>query len=194
MVLDDGQVGRLVAYAELLIKWNKAVNLISRKDIGRLGSRHLLDSLASQPLLRGDHVLDLGSGAGLPGIPLAIVSTQIEFTLCDRSERRTRFLQHVVRELALANVQVKSGEIQRLPVADPPFDCVLARGVATGPVVWDMVLAQLAPKGRVLVYESTQSDLQNIELPQLDGVRISRHEFDIPGLEQTHSILCMESA
>jgi len=194
VVLNDGQVEQLSAYAELVVKWNKAVKLISRKDIGRLASRHLLDSLASQPLLRGDNILDLGSGAGLPGIVLAIASPQLAFTLIDRSERRARFLQHVVRELDLSNVAVETGEIGRAPMPDPLFDCILARGVATGPVVWDMVHLRLAPTGCVLVYESTQSGMENVELPQIDGVRISRHECDIPGLEQSHSILCMEYA
>ena len=79
-------------YAALLEKWNKSFNLISRQDIARLGARHLLDSLSGTLLLQGKYVLDLGSGAGLPGVPLAIAAPHRHFLLCDRSQRRIRFL------------------------------------------------------------------------------------------------------
>ena len=193
MTLNDAQADQLVLYADLLIKWNKTFNLVSRTDIRRLGARHLLDSLAPLNLLRGSRVMDLGSGAGLPGIPLAVAVPQSAFLLCDRSERRIRFLQQVVRELALSNVEVWLGDIgsENLDVA--AFDTVVARGVATAPIVWDMVHAHLAEKGCVLVYESTQSELELVDLPQNHELRTTRHNFDIPGLGKSHSVVCMES-
>jgi 16S rRNA (guanine527-N7)-methyltransferase len=194
VTLNEGQADQLVRFADLLVKWNKTFNLVSRADIRRLGSRHLLDSLAAVDLLRGARVMDLGSGAGLPGIPLAVAMPATHFVLCDRSERRVRFLQQVVRELALSNVEVWLGDIGSEKLDLPAFDTVVARGVATAPIVWDMVHAHLAEKGCVLVYESTQSDLELVDLPQNHEFRISRHSFDIPGLGQSHSIVCMEAA
>ena len=214
--MSDQQIEQLLTYAALIVKWNKSFNLVSRQDVDRLGARHLLDSLAGLSLLHGTYVLDLGSGAGLPGIPLAIAAPQLSFTLCDRSERRTRFLQQVVRELNLNNVQVWCGDFGRDTLPQQQFDTVVARGVATASHVWDMVHAQLAPSGRLLVYERTQAvderssdepsqdelsvdepsvdELPVDELAEKDEIQISRHHFDIPGLARTHSILCVVHA
>lgn len=124
--------------------------------------------------------------------------------LSDRSARRVRFLNQVIRELELENVVVLEGEIGPRDHVEELFDTIVARGVATAPVVWDMVHAHLAERGCVLVYESTQvglesdPDLANDELSKNDqnvnqqSTRSSRHLFSIPGLPQPHSILCLE--
>lgn len=195
--LDTQQAELLLSYAALLEKWNKAFNLISRRDIGRLYSRHILDSLAGVPLLRGSHVMDLGSGAGLPGIPLAVAKPQMSFYLCDRSHRRCRFLKQVVRTLPLQQVGVWVGDYgkdefeQDMPTG---FDTIVTRGVATALEVWAMVQSNLASGGRLLIYESTRLDIdaEIEEIPKQDGVDITRHKYTVPGLAQTHSILCME--
>jgi len=196
--LDEEQLGLISSYATLLKKWNKTFNLISRQDIGRLGPRHLLDSLAGAPLLRGDRVMDLGSGAGLPGIPLAIAAPDKVFTLCDRSSRRCRFLSQVVQTLPLSQVNVWQGDFGADADELGRFDTIVARGVATAFEVWAMVQGHLADGGCVLVYESTQieTDPEAVleELPQQEGIKTSRHTYSIDSLHQTHSILCMERA
>ena len=110
--LDPTSITRLLNYTRLLERWNGAFNLVSRKDIDRLVARHLLDSLSVLPLLRGPRVMDLGSGAGLPGIPLAIACPDLSFTLVDRSDRKARFLTQVIGELDLSNVFVYCQNVQ----------------------------------------------------------------------------------
>lgn len=201
MALEQAQYEQLQAFAALLEKWNKSFNLISRQDIQRLGSRHLLDSLCGVTLLRGERVLDLGSGAGLPGVPLAIAAPDFKFLLCDRSERRTRFLRQVVHGLQLSNVDIWHGDFGKQYPAQQSFDTVVARGVATVAEVWAMVRSRLAMHGRVLVYESTRSNedttiCSNVEAmtqaDSLDRYTVSRFQFQIPGLEQPHTIVCVD--
>ena len=101
MSLDASQADQLAAFGTLIEKWNKAINLVSRADVARLDARHLIDSLAASPLLTGKTVLDVGTGPGLPGIPLAIAEPAKFFTLWERMNRRVRFLQMACRELGL---------------------------------------------------------------------------------------------
>lgn len=189
--MTDHQLNQLVEYAALIEKWNKTFNLVSRQDIARLYTRHLLDSLAGASMLQGPKVLDLGSGAGLPGVPLAIAAPEKSFVLLDRSSRRVRFLGQVVRNLALSNVEVIEGDFAQRIDSTELFDTITARGVTTALEVWAMVDKNVATSGKVLVYESTQIDIEENQMPNLDGVTISRHTYNIPGLEQTHSIISM---
>ncbi len=191
-MLEPAQVTKLVQFAELIVKWNKHFNLLSRQDISRLGPRHLLDSLAGATWLRPTRVLDLGSGAGLPGIPLALARKDLSFTLCDRSARRCRFLQQVVLALELPNVQVIQAEFDAGMRLQTQYDTVVVRGVATAREVWAMVHPHVAPGGCVLVYASTQDTIQPNELAQQDEIQISRHSYQVPGLQQTHRIDVLE--
>ena len=204
VVLIESQVERLLRYASLLQKWNKSFNLISRRDMGRLSSRHLLDSLSGLSLLHGTHIMDLGSGGGLPGIPLAIAAPDQQFCLCDRSERRTRFLREVARSLVLDNVEVWCGNYGSERPTQAAFDTVVARGVATVAELWAMVQAQLSADGRLVVYASTQGDVTGPAqdeypalLPSIPGeqrLSVIRQVYNIPGLEQHHALLCVERA
>lgn len=142
-------------------------------------------------MLQGTKVLDLGSGAGLPGVPLAIAAPEKSFVLLDRSSRRVRFLGQVARNLALSNVEVIEGDFAQRIDSTELFDTITARGVTTALEVWAMVDKNVATSGSVLVYESTQIDIEENQMPNLDGVTISRHTYNIPGLEQTHSIISM---
>lgn len=186
------QLEQLILFGELLVKWNKHFNLISRQDMNRLGPRHLLDSLGGAAWLRPSRILDLGSGAGLPGIPLAVARADLNFTLCDRSARRCRFLQQVVLALELPHVQVIQAELDAGMQLDSQYDTVVARGVATAREVWAMVHPHVAPGGCVLVYASTQDTMQSNELAKQDEIQISRHTYQVPGLKQTHTIECAE--
>ena len=199
--LSESQQDQLLEYAALVIKWNKTFNLVSRQDIQRLLPRHLLDSLAGVPLLKGEHVLDLGTGAGLPGIPLAIASPERSFLLLDRSSRRVRFLKQVVRNLSLNHVDVVEGDFGKMIADEDMYDTITARGVTTAPEVWAMVSKHVSASGRVLVYESTQMNIEEDEQPptastQTDSgkVKVDRHIYKVAGLEQSHSILIMAHA
>src|SRR5690606_30834440 len=96
----------LAEYLALLVKWNRTYNLTGIRDPDELVERHLVESLALAPLLRGERIADVGTGAGLPGIPLAIVSPERHFVLIESRAKRVRFLRHVVLTLGLENAEI----------------------------------------------------------------------------------------
>jgi 16S rRNA (guanine527-N7)-methyltransferase len=150
MSLAGLQVEALARFVELLIRWNRVYNLTGPiRDLGELVDRHLLESLALRPLLRGERVADVGSGAGLPGMPLAIAEPARVFTLIESRAKRVRFLRHVALELALGNVTVAHGRAELLR-PDRPFDTVLARAVAP-PAELLTICRPLTAPGSVLV-------------------------------------------
>jgi 16S rRNA (guanine527-N7)-methyltransferase len=130
VALDGGTVDALGRFADLLIRWNRVHNLTGPiRDLGDLVDRHLLESLALRPLLQGERVADVGSGGGLPGLPLAIAEPERRFTLIESRSKRVSFLRHVIAELRLANADVAHGRAELLR-PDRPFATVLARAVA----------------------------------------------------------------
>lgn len=120
---------RLLAFLDLLAKWNRVHNLTAIRDPLAMVSLHVLDSLAVRPHLPGGSLADVGSGGGLPGIPLAIVEPERRVTLNDASQKKTAFLQQAVIELRLTNADVHAGRAQAWQPAQP-FACVIARGLA----------------------------------------------------------------
>jgi len=110
--LDDGVQIKLINYLVLLDKWNKTYNLTAVRDIKKMVAQHLLDSLSVNTYLQGKRVLDVGTGAGLPGIPLALANPEKEFVLLDSAMKRTRFVLQAVGELGLKNVQVVQSRIE----------------------------------------------------------------------------------
>lgn len=120
---------KLLAYVELLSKWNRTYNLTAIRDPEKMVSHHLLDSLAVQPHLPTGALADVGSGGGLPGIPLAIADSARRVTLNDANQKKAAFLKQAVIELKLANAEVHVGRAQDWrPSA--PFACVITRGFA----------------------------------------------------------------
>ena len=129
--LDEVQLARLVAHLDLLDEWSARMNLTAIRDRPSQLTKHLLDSLTVQPYLRGERIADVGSGAGFPGIPLAIVEPHRHFTLIESTGKKCRFLEHVRDALELQNVAVVQSRAERYK-PDMRFDTVLARAV--GPV------------------------------------------------------------
>jgi len=127
--VDDEQLAKLIAYVQLLAKWNKSFNLTSVREPEQMVSRHILDSLAIQPYLLGKSLLDVGTGAGLPGIPLAILKPEMAITLLDSNSKKTRFLQQVKAELNLDNITVVHSRVEQAELAK--FDLVTARAFST---------------------------------------------------------------
>ena len=121
---------QLLVYLQLLQKWNKTYNLTAITDFEKMISYHLLDSLSVVPYLTGKNIVDVGSGAGLPGIPLAIYFPDKKFTLIDSIGKKTRFMTQAVRELGLANVQIFNGRAEEYQTPHC-FDTMIARAVAS---------------------------------------------------------------
>ncbi len=128
--LSDQQQQQLVAYVEMLHKWNKAYNLTSVRDPNEMLVRHILDSIVVAPHLQGKRFIDVGTGPGLPGIPLSIVRPESHFTLLDSLGKRVRFLRQVQHELKLTNIEPVQSRVEDFP-AEPPFDGVISRAFAS---------------------------------------------------------------
>lgn len=128
--LTDHQKNQLVAYVDMLNKWNKAYNLTSVRDPNEMLVRHILDSIVVAPHLEGARFIDVGTGPGLPGIPLSIVRPECQFTLLDSLGKRVRFLKQVQHELKLENITPVQSRVEEFP-AEPPFDGVISRAFAS---------------------------------------------------------------
>jgi len=128
--LSDQQQQQLVAYVEMLHKWNKAYNLTSVRNPNEMLVRHILDSIVVAPHLQGTRFIDVGTGPGLPGIPLSIVRPESHFTLLDSLGKRVRFLRQVQHELKLTNIEPVQSRVEDFP-AEPPFDGVISRAFAS---------------------------------------------------------------
>ena len=127
--LSQKQQTQLLQYIQLLHKWNKVYNLTSVREPEQMLGRHILDSLSILPYLVGDSLLDVGTGGGLPGIPVAIARPEMAVTLLDSNSKKTRFLQQVKTELALNNVTVVHGRVEQISL--PQFAIITARAFAS---------------------------------------------------------------
>jgi 16S rRNA (guanine527-N7)-methyltransferase len=148
------EVAALDQFLTLLARWNRVYNLTGIRNRRELIERHLVESLALRPLLRGDRIADVGTGAGLPGVPLAIVERERAFTLIESRAKRVRFLRHVVGELGLANVEVAHSRAEHL-TCDRPFATVLARAVAPPPELLAICRHLTAPGSILLLLTAT---------------------------------------
>ncbi len=128
--LTDHQKNQLIAYVNMLHKWNKAYNLTSVRDPNEMLVRHILDSIVVAPYLQGERFIDVGTGPGLPGIPLSIVRPEAHFTLLDSLGKRVRFLRQVQHELKLENIEPVQSRVEEFP-SEPPFDGVISRAFAS---------------------------------------------------------------
>jgi 16S rRNA (guanine527-N7)-methyltransferase len=188
--LDETQLARLVAHLDLLDEWNARMNLTAIRDRPSQLTKHLLDSLTVQPYLRGERVADVGSGAGFPGIPLAIVEPHRQFTLIESTGKKCRFLEHVRDTLELKNVTVVQSRAESYK-PDRRFDTVLARAV--GPVA-DLVKVAgplVVGGGRLLAMKGRYPEQELAA--RLDGWKVAAvHPLSVPGLgEERHLVeLC----
>lgn len=147
--LAEAEGTALARYLQLLARWNRVHNLTGLRDVEQMIGRHLLESLALRWLLRGGLVADVGSGGGLPGIPLAVVEPRRQFTLIESRAKRVHFLRHAIGVLGLRNVTVAHARAEELTVA-APFDTVLARAVV-GPVRLVEITRHLTRPGSILL-------------------------------------------
>jgi 16S rRNA (guanine527-N7)-methyltransferase len=155
--LSPAQVAALDAYEELLVERAIPLGMVASGDRDHLRDRHILDSIRAAPLIEGSegHTADLGSGAGLPGVPLAIARPDLRFVLVDVRRRRVAFLELVVDTLGLINVEVEQRSVETLP---PTFDVCLARALAEPRKAWALADRVLRPGGRLLYWAGRRFD------------------------------------
>ena len=128
--LTDRQKDQLIQLVQLLNKWNKAYNLTSVRDPQEMLVKHILDSIVVSPYLQGEHFIDVGTGPGLPGLPLAIINPTKQFVLLDSLGKRISFIRNAVRELGLTNVEPVLSRVEEYQ-PEQKFDGVLSRAFAS---------------------------------------------------------------
>jgi 16S rRNA (guanine527-N7)-methyltransferase len=181
------QQQQLVEYLLLFEKWNKAYNLSAVREREAMVSRHLLDSLVVLPHLQGKRFIDVGTGGGLPGIPLAIMKPDCHFSLLDSNGKKTRFLFQVKTALKLDNVEVENRRVESFQPS-PLFDGIISRAFAS---LYDMVTgcAQLlAPAGRFWALKGVYPETELSELPKHYTVEAC-HRLDVPGCDGERHLL-----
>lgn len=175
----------LLAYLDLLAHWNRAYNLTAVRDRGEMIPRHVLDSLAVLPFVQGESLADIGSGAGLPGIPLAIARPGLAVTLIESNGKKARFLREAVRALPLPNVTVEQMRVQD---ASGSFDTVTARAFSSlaDMLAWGGHL--LAAEGRWLALKGRADQDEITGIPE--GFRvIAVRPVRIPGTEAERCVI-----
>jgi 16S rRNA (guanine527-N7)-methyltransferase len=181
---------RLLDYVELLARWNATYNLTAVHDPAEMISRHLLDSLAIAPHVRGDSLADLGTGAGLPGIPLAILEPSRQSVLIDSNGKKIRFLREAIRALGLPNVRVEQARVEDVR---GQFDCVTARAFASLSEMLTLGGHLLAPGGTFLAMKGMLKKDEILDLPP--GFHISEvHPLAIPGLAAERHVIIIRRA
>jgi 16S rRNA (guanine527-N7)-methyltransferase len=175
--------GQLLQFLRILEKWNQAYNLTAVRDPEQMVPRHLLDSLATLPYLHGVRVIDIGTGAGLPGIPLALARPDLTFTLLDSNAKKTRFVSQATHELGLKNVTVVQERAEKFH-PEQKFDTLIARALASIPDMLASSQHLVAPHGCFLFMKGVipqeelatvagayQMQVQALHIPGLDAAR-----------------------
>lgn len=190
--LTDQQKQQLLGYVGLLDKWNKAYNLTSVRDPKEMLVRHILDSIVVNPFLKGDRFIDVGTGPGLPGIPLAIVRPESHFTLLDSLGKRVRFLRQVQHELKLTNIEPVQSRVEEFP-AEPPFDGVISRAFASlqDMISWCHHLPK-AKTGRFYALKGIRPDDELAQLPP--GIElVSVERLHVPTLDGERHLIILKA-
>ena len=186
--LEAEQIDRLMGYLELLDKWGRTYNLTAIRDRRSAVDRHLLDSLAVNAFLAGGRVLDVGTGAGLPGIPLAIVNPGMTFVLLDRSSKKIRFVRQAILSLGLKNAEAVAARVEDF-APEAPFDVVLARAFASLADIWGGAAPLLAPGGRVLAMKGQWPEAEISRLGHVVNLRV--HAVPVPGMDAERHLVEM---
>jgi 16S rRNA (guanine527-N7)-methyltransferase len=189
----ETQRGRLLAFVALLARWSRAYNLTAVRDPAEMVPRHLLDGLAVLPLLRRGPVLDVGTGAGLPGLPLAIMRPELDFTLLDSNGKKVRFVRQAVLELGLGNVAPVQSRIETYrPRVN--FATITARAVASLAELTERCAPLLGPGGVLLALKSREPEAEIARLVAaapsgVVGDAIAVHRLQVPGLDAERCVI-----
>ncbi|NID04602.1 16S rRNA (guanine(527)-N(7))-methyltransferase RsmG [Luteibacter jiangsuensis] len=188
--LPDGAVERLLDYRELLERWNSAYNLTAIRDDREMVARHLLDSLAILPYVHGRSLADLGTGPGLPGIPLAIAEPAREVLMVDSNGKKVRFLREAIRSLKLANARALQSRVEDV---EGTFECVTARAFASLADMLGWGGHLLAPNGVWLAMKGRHPAEELDGVPE--GFRVEAiHALTVPGVEGERHLVVIRRA
>lgn len=189
VALDDQQAKQLSRLLDELEQWNRAYNLTSIETRAAMVTHHLLDSLAASVDLSGTQIADLGTGAGFPGLPLAVVHPDKQFTLIDATAKKVRFVAHAARVLGLNNVLACHARAESMR-PEKPFDTIVARAVAPIPKLAALARPLSCPGTRLLAYKGQRPDAELAALPP-DWQMLSVRTLQIPGLDAQRCLVTL---
>ncbi len=178
-----------LSYLTLLKQWNRAYNLTAVRDVNEMVSRHILDSLAVLPWMRGMHWLDVGTGPGLPGIPLALARQDTHITLLDSNGKKTRFLREVVRSLALSHVDVVESRVERYHPRRC-FDTVVSRAFSAMDSMIENTHHLIDTQG---LWVAMKGHIPDNELKQLKQSYQTK-TYTVPGVSGARCCILIESS
>ncbi len=186
--LTAADAARLLRLLDELERWNRSYNLTAIRDRDAMLTHHLLDSLSIQSDLQGTSVADVGTGAGFPGLPLAVLNPQRRFTLIDSAGKKIRFVQHAARTLGLSNVEGLHGRVET--IEGRTFDTVVARAFAPLPELVAQVAALCGSQTRVLAMKGKwpQTEIDGLTAPwHQQGGR----ELTVPELHESRCVVVL---
>ncbi len=185
---DPSKIEKLSDFLTELRRWNRAYNLTAIEDPAEMAIRHVLDSLSVAPWVHG-RVLDAGTGAGLPGVPLAIMDSELDMTLLDATAKKVRFLAHIARQLQLVNVEPVQARVEDY-AALAPFDVVISRAFSSLAAFASATRHLLGPRSRLLAMKGKRPEEELASLPDWIGVE-AVEKLAVPGLHEDRHLVIM---
>ena len=185
--LSKQQIDQLIRYVNLIEKWNRAYNLTAVRGRQELLTRHILESLAIAPFIVGERRVDVGTGAGLPGVPLAIADPQSQYVLMDSNGKKTRFLFEVKRQLGLSNIEVETTRVENWrPVQ--PVDTVITRAFADLATTVERIDHVLSDQGALFAMKTENASYELHALPR--GMeQAACRDIAVPGRDWSFQLL-----
>ncbi|MFZ9034753.1 MAG: 16S rRNA (guanine(527)-N(7))-methyltransferase RsmG [Francisellaceae bacterium] len=190
--ITDQMIRQWLEYLDLLIKWNKTYKMTAITQKSEMLIKHLFDSLSVAHFIKGDNTIDVGSGGGVPGIPLAILMPSHSFTLIDSIGKKTRFLEHVVRTLELANVEVVKARVEQFC---PPieFDNIISRAFSSIGDFYRLTAHLVAAEGgQWLAMKGADIEKENLEILEQRGRLVEIHELEVPFLQAKRHVVVID--
>ena len=188
--LSDTQISQLIGYVDLMEKWNRAFNLTAVRRRPELFSRHIVESLAVTPFFGGDKCADIGTGAGLPGVPLAIADPRKTFVLLDSNGKKTRFLLEVKRALGLSNIEVETTRVEKWQPAQR-VDTVITRAFADLSTTIERIGHILHDSG-ILFAMKTESAAEEAGSLPLGFELVAQQDVAVPGRDWPFQLLSIQ--
>ena len=175
------------AYLDLLERWNRAYNLTGIRDHNRMITHHILDSLSVLPFVRGNHCLDVGTGAGLPGLILALAMPGKQWFLLDSNHKKIRFVRHAIQELRISNIEAVCSRVEDYNT-DKQFSTIITRAFGRLNVIYECTRHLITSATSLLVMKG-----ENIlpELEELDksAMQVKVHKLNIPGVSNQRTLV-----
>ena len=189
--LPVGAVAKLARLLAELERWNRRINLTAIRDPDAVVSGHVLDSLATRGLLEGRRILDVGTGAGFPGLPLAIAEPGLSFELLDSNARKIGFVRHIIGELGLDNATAVNARAEDYAPAER-FDTVIARALASVPKILKLAGHLVREDGVLLALKGKDPAAELVSTMELSGWNYVVTDVTVPGLESyARHVVCL---